>query len=46
MTLRVFLTADNSDYLLEPLREEADFTLYRGRERAQTTAVLGGSGGR
>ena len=39
MTLRVFSTAENSEYLLEPLREEADFTLYRGRERANQLPV-------
>jgi hypothetical protein len=27
--------AKDSEYILEPLREEADFTLYRGRERGK-----------
>ena len=25
--------AEDSEYVLEPIREGADFTLYRGRER-------------
>jgi PAS domain S-box-containing protein len=40
MTLRVFSTAENSEYLLEPLREGTDFTLYRGRENANQLPVL------
>jgi PAS domain S-box-containing protein len=32
--------AEDSEYLLEPLREGADFTLYRGRERANQRRVL------
>jgi hypothetical protein len=32
MTMRVF-TAEDGDYDLKPLREWADFTLYRGSER-------------
>jgi PAS domain S-box-containing protein len=32
--------AELSGYMLEPLREGADFTLYRGREYGQQTSVL------
>ena len=32
--------AENSDYILEPLREGADFTLYRGRERGNQLPIL------
>jgi predicted ATPase/signal transduction histidine kinase/GAF domain-containing protein len=32
--------AENSGYILEALREEADFTLYRGRELGNQTPVL------
>ena len=32
--------AENSGYMLEPLREEADFTLFRGREPGNQTPVL------
>ncbi len=36
--------AEHSDYVLEPLREGADFTLYRGRERGSQMPNLGGGG--
>ena len=36
--------AEDSEYVLEPLREGADFTLYRGRERGNQIADLGGGG--
>jgi PAS domain S-box-containing protein len=32
--------AEHSDYVLEPLREGADFTLYRGRERGSLMPIL------
>jgi predicted ATPase len=32
--------AEHSEYILEPLRERADFTLYRGKERANHTPIL------
>ncbi len=32
--------AEDSDYILEPLREGAEFTLYRGTERGSRTPVL------
>jgi len=32
--------AEGSEYLLEPLREDADFTLYRGREFGNQMPVL------
>ena len=32
--------AELSEYLLEPLREGADFTLYRGRERGNQMPIL------
>jgi len=32
--------AADLEYVLEPLREGADFTLYRGRERANDTPIL------
>jgi len=30
----------NSGYLLEPLRERTDFTLYRGRQRGKHTPLV------
>jgi hypothetical protein len=30
---------ENSEYELAPLREGADFTLYRGRERANQRSI-------
>jgi len=32
--------AGDSEYALEPLREGADFTLYRGRERGNEMPIL------
>ena len=32
--------AEHSEYLLEPLREGADFTLYRGRGRGNPMPIL------
>ncbi len=32
--------AEYSEYMLEPLRERADFTLYRGRERGNQMPIL------
>src|SRR5580658_5462260 len=32
--------AEYSEYVLEPLREGADFTLYRGEERANQRRIL------
>ncbi|MFM0613188.1 serine/threonine-protein kinase PknK, partial [Paraburkholderia nemoris] len=32
--------AEDSGYMLEPLREEVDFTLYRGRELGKQTPIL------
>src|SRR5580658_3758763 len=32
--------AQDSEYVLEPLREGADFTLYRGRERGNQIPIL------
>ncbi|MGA7777560.1 MAG: AAA family ATPase [Paraburkholderia sp.] len=32
--------AENFGFMLEPLREEADFTLYRGRELGNPTPIL------
>jgi len=32
--------AEDTEYVLEPLREEADFTLYRGRGRANQMPIL------
>src|SRR5882762_742603 len=32
--------AEDSGYMLEPLREEADFTLYRGRELGNPMPIL------
>jgi PAS domain S-box-containing protein len=32
--------AEGSEYVLEPFREGADFTLYRGRERSTRTPIL------
>jgi serine/threonine protein kinase len=40
VTTRAFSMAEDSGYMLEPLREEADFTLYRGRELGNQTPVL------
>jgi serine/threonine protein kinase len=40
LTTRVFSMAEDSGYMLEPLREDADFTLYRGRELGKQTPVL------
>ena len=31
---------EESEYALEPLREGADFTFYRGRERGYKTPIL------
>src|SRR5471030_1288109 len=31
---------ENSGYMLEPLREEADFTLYRGRKLGSPMPIL------
>ncbi|MDT7813002.1 MAG: hypothetical protein QOJ42_2918, partial [Acidobacteriaceae bacterium] len=31
---------ERSEYVLEPLREEADFTLYRGRQHGNPSSVL------
>jgi PAS domain S-box-containing protein len=40
LTTRVFSMAEHSEYLLEPLREGADFTLYRGRGRGNPMPIL------
>ena len=32
--------ADDSEYVLKPLREEVDLTLYRGRERGNQMPIL------
>jgi len=32
--------AEHSEYILEPLREEADFNFYRGRERGNEMPIL------
>jgi serine/threonine protein kinase len=40
LTTRVFSMAEDSGYMLEPLREEADFTLYRGRELGNPMPIL------
>jgi len=32
--------AEDSEYVLEPLREAADFALYRGRERGNQMPIL------
>ena len=40
LTTGVFSTEEHSEYVLEPLREGADFTLYRGRERLRQTPIL------
>jgi hypothetical protein len=32
--------AENSEYTLEPFREGADFTLYRGKERGNQMPIL------
>jgi serine/threonine protein kinase len=31
---------DHSEYVLEPIRQDAEFTLYRGRQRGDQTPVL------
>ena len=36
--------AEDSKYLLEPLREGADFTFYRGMERGSSDEDPGGGG--
>jgi len=33
--------AEDSSYILEPIRERADFTFYRGRERSNQMPILG-----
>ena len=40
LTTRAFSMAEDSGYVLEPLRGDADFTLYRGRELGSSTPVL------
>ncbi|MGO9930545.1 MAG: serine/threonine protein kinase [Steroidobacteraceae bacterium] len=40
VTTRMFSMAENSEYLLEPLREGADFTLYRGTYRHNQMPIL------
>ena len=40
MTTRAFSMTEDSEYVLEPLRERADFTLYRGRERGNQMPIL------
>jgi PAS domain S-box-containing protein len=40
LTKRVFSMAVDSEFMLEPLREGADFTLYRGREFGNPTPIL------
>ena len=40
MTTRVFSTAEDSAFLLDPLREGSDFTLYRGTERGNPMPIL------
>ena len=40
MTPRVFSTAEDPEYVLEPLREDADFTLYRGTKRGNAMPIL------
>ena len=40
LTTRVFSMAEDSEYMLEPLRQEADFTLFRGRELSNPMPVL------
>ena len=32
--------AEGSEYVLEPLREGADFTVYRGRRRGNPSPIL------
>ena len=32
--------AEDSNYILEPIREGADFTLYRGKERGNSMPIL------
>src|SRR5580658_1835099 len=36
----MFSNLEGSEYELEPLRESADFTLYRGRARGEQTPIL------
>jgi serine/threonine protein kinase len=40
MAPKVFSAAEDSEYLLEPLQEGADSTLYRGRKRANQLPIL------
>ena len=40
MATREFSIAEDSAFVLEPLCERADFTLYRGRERGKETPIL------
>src|SRR5580693_5402828 len=40
MTPSVFSTAEDSEYRMEPLREGADFILYRGSARGDPTPIL------
>jgi len=40
LTTRVFSMAENSEYVLELLREGVDFTLHRGRERGNQMPIL------
>ena len=40
MTTRVISAAEDGDYQLEPLREWADFTLYRGSEQRSHMPIL------
>src|SRR5580692_7505483 len=40
LTTKVSSMAEDSDYELEPLREGAEFTVYRGRERGNQMPIL------
>jgi hypothetical protein len=40
LTTRVYSMAELSEYILEPLREAADFTLYRDKERGNQMPIL------
>ena len=40
MTTRMFSPEEGSEYVLDPLHETADFTLYRGAERGNATPIL------
>jgi PAS domain S-box-containing protein len=40
MTPKVFATTEDSEYVLESLREGADFILYRGTERGNAMPIL------